>query len=308
MKQFLTLCASILVLQASLYAQVQYPLNGGAENWTTSSFGATTYDSLVHWDTPQRLGAALGVPDTVTRPTDVANSGSLAVRMETKLVTIGGILTTEIPGSISTGSFFVNLLTQEFGVTGGMDIDCTPDMFSAFYQYMPAGVDTANIQIYLMDASGDTIADVGLQIDAATTGGYQPLSIPITYSSTTAPTMVQILVTSSGVGGQDGSTLYFDDMLLSGGDCFVGLFGNPESIQSLELVPNPVQNALRFELPEGQQFTAAVVDMQGRTILQQPAQSGMNSINVANVAPGYYLLRVINEETRKISVGKFEKN
>ena len=307
MKQILTLCASILVLQASLTAQVQYPLNGGAENWTMGTFGATSYDSLVHWDTPQRLGAALSVPDTVTKPTDVANTGDLAVYMETKLVNILGLIETEIPGSISTGTFFVEITTQEFGVTGGMDIDCTPDMFSAFYQYMPAGADTANIQIYMMDAAGDTIADAGLAIPDPTTGGYQPVSLPITYTGSTDPVMAQILVTSSGVGGIDGSTLYFDDMLLSGNDCFVGLLGNPEAINSLELVPNPVQHSLRFELPEGQQFTAAIVDMQGRVVRQLQATSGMNSMDVTDVAPGFYLLRVLNEESRQVSVGKFEK-
>jgi hypothetical protein len=308
MKQILTLCASILVLQASLFAQTQYPLNGGVENWTTGTFGASTYDSLIHWDTPQRLGAALSVPDTVTRPTEIANTGSLAVRMETKLVNILGLIETEIPGSISTGTFFVEITTQEFGVTGGMMIDCTPDLFSGFYQYMPSGVDTANIQIYMMDAAGDTIADASLAIDAATTSGnYEPVSVPITYTGTTDPVMAQILVTSSGVGGVDGSTLYFDDMLLSGNDCFVGLLGNPESINSLELMPNPVQHHVRFELPEGQQFSAAIVDMQGRVVLQNQVNAGMNSMDVSGIAPGFYLLRVLDEGSRQVSVGKFEK-
>jgi hypothetical protein len=308
MKRSLTLAAVLAVFSTTLTAQVQYPLNGGAELWTTGSFAGSTYDSLVHWDTPQRLGTALAVPDTVTFRTDMAYSGDFAVLMITKLVNIGGLIETEIPGSISTGTFFVNLFTQEFGVTGGMAIDCKPDNFSGFYQYSPFGADTANFQIYMFDAAGDTIADAQLQISDATTGGYQEFNLPITYTGSTDPAIVQILITSSGVGGQDGSTLYVDELVLSGNDCFTALFDDFRGPEALTLVPNPTANQIRFELPEGQGFRAEVTDLQGRVLRSVNAFTGLNTIDVRDFAAGMYLVRVSDASGRSAFAGRFEKH
>ena len=155
----LTLLSLLVVTMLTVQAQIQYPVNGDFEDWTTASFAGTPYDSLVGWDTPQRLATALAVPDTVTYRTDVTNSGSAACLLISKEVTIAGLITTVVPGSISTGIFFVNLFTQEFGVTGGAAIDCKPTAFEGFYQYAPSGVDTANIVVYLTSASGDTVVD-----------------------------------------------------------------------------------------------------------------------------------------------------
>ncbi len=306
MRKTFTLLSLMLLIGVTVQAQIQYPVNGNFESWATASFAGQTYDSLVGWDTPQRLATALAVPDTVTYRTSDANGGSAAVLMISKEVTIAGILTVVVPGSVSTGTFFVNLFTQEFGVTGGAAIDCKPTEMTGFYKYDPAGVDTANMVVLLTDAAGDTIADVTLQLDVATTGGYQPFTLPITYTGTTSPTVAQILITSSGVGGQDGSTLYADDVVLRGGDCVTGLFDVFSQPQAIEIIPNPAAEAVRFNLPLQNNADAAIMDLSGRTVLRINAVPGMNQVDVSQLATGVYVLRVA-ENGKTMYSGKFEK-
>jgi hypothetical protein len=306
MRKKVTLLSLLLLFGVMVQAQVQYPVNGNFENWTTASFAGQTYDSLVGFDTPQRLATALAVPDTVTYRTTDASDGSAAVLMISKEVTIAGLLTVVVPGSISTGTFFVNLFTQEFGVTGGAFIDCKPTELTGFYKYAPAGVDTANIVVLMTDAAGDTICDVTLQLDDATTGGYQPFTLPLVYTGSTAPTLVQILITSSGVGGQDGSTLYADNVVLRGGDCVTGLFDAFSQPQAIEIVPNPAADAVRFNLPLDQNAAAAIMDLSGRTVLKINAVPGMNQVDVSQLANGVYVLRVA-ENGKTVYSGKFEK-
>jgi len=307
MKRISTLLAVVLTAAIALQAQVQYPINGGAENWTTGTALGLTYDSLINWDTPQRLAVALAPTDTVTFKTDIAHSGALAVLMITKLVNIGGIITTEIPGSMSTGTFVVDLFTQEFGVEGGMNIDCKPDEMSGFYQYMPSGLDTGNIVLYMFDASGDTIADASLEFPDATTGGYTAFNMPITYTGTTDPAVVQILITSSGVGGQDGSTLYMDELVLSGNDCFTGLFTDGPRAERIDLVPNPAVNSVRFELPGTSALPAIMTDLQGRTVQSFVAQPGLNTMDLSGLSTGFYLIQ-ISDNGVPVYAGKLEKH
>lgn len=306
MKKTLTLLSLLVVTMLTVQAQIQYPVNGDFEDWTTASFAGTPYDSLVGWDTPQRLATALAVPDTVTYRTDVTNSGSAACLLISKEVTIAGLITTVVPGSISTGIFFVNLFTQEFGVTGGAAIDCKPTAFEGFYQYAPSGVDTANIVVYLTSASGDTVVDASLAIPNATTGGYQPFSIPLTYIGTDDPVQAQILITSSGIGGQDGSTMYVDDVVFTGGDCVTGLFDVFSQPTAIDIVPNPANAMVRFDLPIQNNMPAAVMDLSGRTVLQLSATPGMNQVDISSLANGVYILRVA-DQGKTIFSGKFEK-
>ncbi len=306
MKKTLTLLTVLVMLGLVTQAQTQYPVNGDFEDWTTASFAGTPYDSLVGWDTPQRLATALAVPDTVTYRTNDAQSGTSGVLMISKLVTIAGLITTVVPGSISTGIFFVNLFTQEFGVTGGAPIDCKPDEFTGYYKYTPAGTDTANIVIYLTDAAGDTVCSAALEFPVATTGGYQPFTLPLTYTGTTDPVLAQILITSSGVGGLDGSTLYVDEVVLRGNDCVTGLFDAFSEPTSIDIIPNPAAEMVRFDLPLERNLPAAIMDLSGRTALQLNATPGMNQVDISGLANGIYILRVA-DNGKTVYSGKFEK-
>ncbi len=310
MKKTITLFSLVLALMSSAVAQVQYPLNGGFENWFTASFGGTTYDSIGNWDTPQRLGAALGVPDTVTFRTTNARSGDFAVLMKSKEVTISlgpTSLTVVIPGAVTTGTFVVNILVSppEFGVAGGAPIDCKPTEFSGYYQYMPVNDDTAQVSVIMIDGSGAEIAEELFQIFVASSPGYQPFSFPINYTGSGDPVTAQILITSSGIGGQDGSTLYLDDVVLSGGDCVTGLnlFSSP---QSIELIPNPAHDAIRFNLPAESPMAAAIMDLSGRSVLQVQALPGMNQVDISQLATGVYIISIA-DAGKTVFSGKFEK-
>ncbi len=307
MKKNLTLLALLGIMTWTIQAQVQYPINGGMEEWTTSTFsGGVVYDSLVGWDTPQRLASILAPNDTVTFRTDVANSGSSAALLISKEVTIAGLLTVVVPGSISTGTFFVDLFSQEFGVNGGAPIDCKPTTLSGFYQYQPVGADTCNALVTVFDAAGNEIADEILSFPNATSGGYQPFSMNINYTSMEDPAFIQVTFTSSGTAGNTGSSMWVDDVVLSGGDCVTGLFDAFSQPAAIELMPNPASNLIRFDLPLERELPAAVSDLQGRNVLRLTAVPGMNQLDVSSLPAGVYFLRIA-DQGRTVYASKFEK-
>lgn len=73
------------------------------------------------------------------------------------------------------------------------------------------------------------------------------------------------------------------------------------------IFPNPVQADLNFDI-YGLDATATVtiMDLQSRKLIQKETKENLNQINVANLAPGFYLLRV-EDENRRRTIQKFLK-
>lgn len=305
-RSFYSLCF-LLMLGLTVSAQVQLPLNGNFENWSEGVLLGNTYDSLDHWDTPQRLAVALSVPDTVTFPSMDASNGSMAVYMETKLVNIAGLIETEIPGTIATGKYFVNLFTQEFGTTGGQAIDCTPENITGMYKYTPVMNDTAQVLVVMTRWTGttrDTLANDLFVLPDPTTD-YTMFDFTINYTGTDAPDTVSLSFLSSGVGGVAGSNMTLDDVVLRGGDCVTGLdfINTPEAI---EVAPNPATSFIGINLDIEQPMVGRVTDLAGRTLQTVQVVNGINRIDVAGLSEGMYFISV-EDGTRIHYTGKFEK-
>ena len=307
MKRTFYALACLLMCTLTIQAQTQYPVNGGFEDWTMGDFSGFTYDSLIQWDTPQRLAVALSVPDTVTyRETVNVNSGTSACRLITKFVSIGGgALETNVPGSLATGSFFVDIFAAEFGVVGGQPMDCTPTEFSLYYQYAPVNDDTAQVQFLLTNAA-DTLADTLVTLpDPVST--YTQLTVPIHYKVTgVQPDMHQVIILSSGVGGQVGSTMWVDDVKFSGGDCFTGIFDPSQPLTLMDVAPNPANLGLMIEYPGKQNVPMVVYDVTGIEHMRQEAIPGTNVLDISNLPAGSYFVRINDNEGMTYSA-RFEK-
>ncbi|MFT7589582.1 MAG: hypothetical protein ACI959_001801 [Limisphaerales bacterium] len=305
-RSFYSFCF-LLIIGLTVSAQVQLPLNGSFENWSMGDLLGNSYDSLDYWDTPQRLAVALEVADTVTFMTDDAVEGDKAVLLITKLVNIAGLIETEIPGTMSTGKYFVNLFTQEFGTTGGQALTCTPTNVIGSYKYAPVMDDTAQILVTITRWNGtsrDTLADI-LNILPIPQSEYIAFDFPINYTSTETPDTITLTFLSSGVGGVDGSTMYVDNVVLTGGDCVTGLdFFN--TAEKLDVVPNPATNYISLNLPIQQSMNATITDLAGRTVSSVQVQPGMNNLEVMDLNDGMYFIN-IEDEGRIIYTGKFEK-
>ena len=306
MKKLLYTLLCCIFCAGMTQAQVQYPQNGGFETWLVGNFSGFTYDTIEYWDTPQRLAVALSVPDTVTyQESSVVNGGAFAARLVTKFVSIGGALDVNVPGSLATGNFFVNIFAAEFGVVGGADIDCTPTNLTGYYQYFPVNDDTAQVQCRMMNAAGDTIQDSTIFF-IGETSTYTQWDMPLNYTSTDEPAMLQIIILSSAVDGQVGSTMYVDDVVLSGGDCFTGIFNPGQPLTTMDVLPNPTSSTLQVDYPGTKAEMMTVYDVVGKAYQQQLAEPGANFIDVSDLPEGLYFIRIQGEDGMTYS-GRFNK-
>jgi hypothetical protein len=302
----------LLTFGLLVQAQTQYPLNGSFEDWSTGSFAGVTYDSVDYWDTPQRLGVALAPGDTVVFQSDVAQEGNFSALLNTKEVNIAGLLLINVPGTLTTGTIFVDILATppEFGVLGGSPIDCRPEELSFWYQNAPVGGDSANIQLYLTRWNGtsrDTLYGTDqISIDA-TVSTWTEYTYAIDYGSTTeTPDTVQLTFLSSGLEGMDGSQFWVDNVKLQGGDCFTGIFDAPAPVSALDLAPNPATSQLRIDFPEAQSAQAKVMDLTGRVYQLVELQPGVNQLDINALPAGMYIIDVAQEGVSTYR-GRFEK-
>lgn len=87
---------------------------------------------------------------------------------------------------------------------------------------------------------------------------------------------------------------------------------NPAGIYSTNelsttIFPNPVQSALNFDIYGlDASATVTVLDVQNRQLIQTVTKSNLNQLNVSHLAPGFYFLRVEDENKRR-TIQKFMK-
>jgi len=87
-----------------------------------------------------------------------------------------------------------------------------------------------------------------------------------------------------------------------------GMFTSVTGVRGNEIVayPNPANQTLQIQIPDGKQQLLVIEDMSGRVVYSQNHQSGASMIWVADLPGGVYLLRTTdpngNSSTRKIVI------
>lgn len=84
--------------------------------------------------------------------------------------------------------------------------------------------------------------------------------------------------------------------------CISGLgTGNEElnALASVELYPNPTTGTLNINAPTSEAITVTILDGSGRVVQQQQIQ-GTNSIEMENLAAGYYFVELMQNDGQRI--------
>ncbi|HLP52095.1 MAG TPA: T9SS type A sorting domain-containing protein [Chitinophagales bacterium] len=202
MKKFLSVLLLLTYVTCAI-AQNAIP-NAGFETWNVNP----NYDDPQSWGTINGLTYALGVR-TVTKATGAnAHSGTAAIKLESKNIIIQGTA----PGIAATGT--INPNTQ--AVDGGVVFHRRPISITGWYKYIPNGVDTGTVSVYLWKWSNGARVEIGTAEIAFTTtvNTYTQFTADFDYSSTLFPdSMTVTLLTSSRAQGSPvGTQLFIDDL------------------------------------------------------------------------------------------------
>lgn len=280
MNYFLLIVALVALFFSNANAQDTLA-NSGFETWTNQG----TYEDLADWNTLNPLSSALGVI-TATKTTGAeAYSGSFGLKLQSK-----SVLGTTRPGVLTTG--VINVANSTIG--GGVAISSRPLYLNGWYQYWPAGADTALFSITLTkwDATGDSQIVVGSgtfsQNDSITS--WSQFSLAIDYSTADVPDTALIIITSgSDVASTINSALLLDDVDFS--STAVGIL-SPSNTETIKLYPNPATGFVLLNSTTQQQFN--LLSLEGKLVLSSELTEGQNRISLDGISKGLYLVNTID--------------
>lgn len=275
-----------------LFAQNPTP-NSGFEDWTTITF-PTQYEVPNSWDQLNDETNFIGILTCIK--TSDAHSGSFAVKLVTKVVTILSITDTA-NGIISTGHL---VTVPPYGVSGGLPYNLRPDSITGWFKYTPTPGDSCQIEFDLRGSNNDTIGKALFKC-GTTVANYTRFSAPVIYYSTGIPdTSLWLISSSNGFNSLPNSTLYVDDLAL------IMPTGIPEIKlgETIELVNTLVQDQLIIRNDKLQHGIFMLYNTDGKPVKQLNFTNSKEILDVNDVANGLYFFSAVDHHGTSLGSGK----
>ncbi len=267
------LIPSVALIGFALQASAQVP-NGGFETWNT----VDTYLDPANWVTFNSVTALGGVAPSCEQGSPGA-VGSHYATVTTRNTAFG-----LFPGIIISGD----------GTTGstGFAYSSRPASLTGKWQYGIQPLDTGLVVVYFTKwnnatQSSDSVGGGAVQV-LGTLSGWNNMSIPISYFSSAIPDTAFILIASSMNAAVEGSFIKIDDL---GFSTVSGIEEEALADQAIKLFPSPARDAVTISAERPIQ-QVKVMDMTGRTVLEQGANTAQLSMNVADLKSGRYLVQL----------------
>ena len=226
------------------------------------------------WTSTIALSSSLGRFSTTK--TNNSHSGSFALRLETIDVFDDTI------GIITNGNF------GNDSIIGGQPFTTVFDTLVAYYSYTPNGFDTAAIGL-TFSKNGNEVGRYFEPLYSA--NSYTKVEIPFVLSM--VPDTLRIDIISSFNGGNIGSTLFIDGLILK--SIITSLEAEISEINDFSVFPNPSNGFLNinFELSTGE-ARVKVIDAIGKEFINQKVQTGRQklSFNLSDLQTGTYYIRI----------------
>lgn len=278
------------ITSLTLNAQNAIP-NEGFENWEEAGGLFSGYLDPVGWGTSNEVTNNFGF-QTATRAQggQWVHSGNFALRLETHQAPI---LNIPVQGGVATSPLIIDIVNQTVEPAGGVPFDLRPTAIRGWYQYFPAGSDSARIGLLLRrwnPASGerDTIA-VALFETVDETPGYTLFEAPLQYQSELDPdTMLIGIICSKVVDPAVGTVMYVDDLELVYDE--LTSVSPPESAL-ISVFPNPSNGTFSCNHPHA--FLAEISDTKGRQVATITS-NGDQGIFTTYSLKGIYVVRFFN--------------
>ncbi len=289
--------AAFLLTQVSLFSQT-IP-NGSFESWYSYALG----EYPTGWMTSDSVSAAYGGGNNASKST-AAYDGSYALQLKNTSILSGAV---KGPGVATNG--VITSAGLNFTFSKGTADTSRSRFFTCWYKY----IDTANVndagvaKIMLLKYNNgtgarDTIAYGMTEIHA--NPNYSILTVPLVYRNfiSQPDTFLIILQSSRGLNDVNlgvGNSLTVDSLIFSG---FVGINELENPVKSVNVYPQPAIDKLNLaiELKQVTKLTYEIFNINGQLISSAPLSSLNETIDVAALSAGRYILRLKEKSGREI--------
>lgn len=293
--------------------------NGDMEVWENVSLGV--YKHPLNWITNNYFfTSSICSPILTAERTNDSHSGNWAAQLEAQECISDGGGEVLYTGYLALGTQFYYLTSN------GISFSEKPAKFSFYYKFKKVGNDTGFAQIFLtaLDSSykpGKVIGQ-GSAIIPNDTNGYTLMETPINYFSLDTPKLMKIVFTTSktlyerefggidtapGDGANTGTTLWIDDVTVSGGT----LSSEDEKRKQInwEIFPNLFSDEtnIKFNLPNADVVTVNLFTAQGvkvKEVFKNPVEGNRTyalKLNTKNLPSGFYLIQIQSSKINEVN-------
>ncbi len=265
-------------------------------NWTSHG----SYDDPDEWNTPNPFMAPVNEA-TVFKSTD-AYSGSFSARLETRNL----LGFTDAPGLLTLADIFVDLLTLDYSISGGLPLNENVKKLTGMYKYEGVDNDSATVLIYNFkrDSQGDidTIGyGFGYLHDASE---WTPFTVEMGYLNSHTPDTFNVIILSSGQVFHAGSVLLVDSIAI---ETNTGIFNLDYDRLKVNIYPNPTTEFVYFETDgDDNNRSLSIFDIGGKLISSHEFHTKEIKISTSNLPEGIYTYQISNL-TSRLNSGTFVK-
>ena len=303
MKKILLTITGALLSIMSLNAQT---VDYGFETWVDVPNASAGVQEPKGWASFNVL-TAVGMQPTVIKETAFPAVGTAAAKVVTQvipsLVTIPGYDTVGLLaiGKVDIGSKNIQL---------GTPYTSRSEKLSFSTKYQPASLDSAWVSIFLTKYNStskkvETIAK-GSWNTSATSTTWTKQEVTLVYDNNFAtvwPDSVKIIVSSSSAyRPKIGSTLYIDDINLSG---WVSTNDLEAIKNNVTVYPSPAKANITFTSSVNAK-EVEIIDITGRNVGVFQMQNNKLTLETLKYDIGMYIYNVLNEHGQVVGRGKFE--
>ena len=294
----------------------QQILNGNLENWDTNNYPTIP----VNWLTNANFMSLPCSPLLLTaEQTNESNSGNWAVKLEEISCIEDGAGEQIYMGFLAYGN---NINYPN--IAYGLPFDQRPKQLNFYYKFKSIDTDTgfAKVVLRLLDMNGNAgqIIGEGKVSIINNTNVYTYMTVLINYFLPDSPEIIQIvfatsktladqengpLKTTRSYGADIGTTLWIDDISVSGGS--LGVAASQEKNSYCSIFPNPIRDfaAISFKNQKNENYTLKIFNGQGqlvKTICN--IISNQVILDRKNLANGLYYFQLLSSN-QSIYSGRF---
>jgi hypothetical protein len=302
-KILLTIMAGVLTT-LSVNAQVDY----GFETWAATPNGASGVEDPKGWASFNVLtNALIGMNQTVFKETTGPFAGTAAAKIVTQAIPPAA----PIPGYDTAGILAIgtiNILTQSIKL--GTPYTNRPKVVQFATKYQPSSLDTGSVSVLLTRFNALTskveVVAKGTWMTSATSTTWTAQALTLDYTPglmNVTPDSIKIMISSSSAyRPKIGSTLYIDDIVMTG---YVSNNDIDGVENSVAVYPAPAKESVSFSISV-KAYAVEIMDITGRNLGVFPMTNNKVTVETSTYKAGMYIYNVVDEHGKALGRGKFE--